>query len=203
MSFQKYNIYKFFQQKVLASLYISKEIDPKLLEIPTFLNITITFNSLKVYDINLLTINALLYLMFGQYPACIFNKKLAKYRKSKISFKLSFSKKEALYCFSKLFLFCLSRQPDFVGYFLKTNFFLLPVSFQNYTFPVKTLHIFYILEYLYSQQPKNLLIVKQPFTLNVNCSFQNYQNFNLNYLTASNIPFIFEQFSNINEQQKD
>jgi hypothetical protein len=188
--FHKHNIYQFFHKKLLASLFISKELTPHLLELPGFLNITLTFNTLKTYDINLLTLNALLFLIFGQYPKSIFDKKLAKYRKSKISFKISFSKKNTLYFFLKLYFLCLSRQPEFDGFLYKTMFFIIPPKV--YSFSSKSVLIFYLIDYLYTQQPKNLLTVKQKFTLNINCSFLQKSFHNLDYLSLINLPLFFD-----------
>jgi len=185
-------IYQFFHKKLLASLLISKENINTLKTLPVLMNVSFTFNTLKFYDINLLTINALLFLVFGQYPKTIFNKRLAKYRKSKISFTISFSKKNALYIFHKLYLLSLSRQNEFTGYIFKTVFFIIPQ--QLFSFPVKSLITFYLIDYLYGQQTKNILTVKQNFTLNVNCSFFQNSYLNMDYLKLINLPLFFDSY---------
>jgi hypothetical protein len=187
---QKLLTYQFFHKKVLASLLISKELCPQLKTLPSLINVTLTFNTLKLYDINLLTINALMFLLFGQYPKPIFDKKLAKYRKSKISFMLTFSKKVSLYMFFKIYLLSLSRQNEFTGYTFKTIFFIIPQ--QLFSFPVKNLMTFYLIDYLYGQQPKNILTVKQQFTLNINCSFAKNSYLNMDFLKLNNLPLFFD-----------
>lgn len=194
-------IYQYFHKKLLASLLISKEQILNFNDIPNLLNLTFTFNTLKTYDINLLTINALLFLIFGQYPKIIFNKNLAKYRKSKITFLFTFSKKKALYNFLKLYLLSLSRQNDFTGYFFKTIFFIIPQTV--FSFPVKNLMTLYLIDYLYSQQPRNILTVKQQFTLNINCCFANQNYLNMDYLKLINLPLYFDSyFSSENDTKK-
>lgn len=185
--------YQFFQKKLLASLLISKqEMISSLKTLPVLVNVSFTFNTIKFYDINLLTINALLFLVFGQYPKTIFNKKLAKYRKRKISFTLSFSKKKALYMFNKLYFLSLSRQNEFTGYTFKTIFFIIPQ--QLFSFPVKSLLTLYLIDYLYGQQTKNILTVKQNFTLNVNCSFVQNSYLNMDFLKLINLPLFFDSY---------
>jgi hypothetical protein len=197
-------MYQFFQKKLLASLLISKqEMISSLKTLPVLVNVSFTFNTIKFYDINLLTINALLFLVFGQYPKTIFNKKLAKYRKRKISFTLSFSKKNALYMFNKLYFLSLSRQNEFTGYTFKTIFFIIPQ--QLFSFPVKSLLTLYLIDYLYGQQTKNILTVKQSFTLNVNCSFLQNSYLNMDYLKLINLPLFFDSYliqQNNNEDTK-
>ncbi len=195
---QKLALYQFVHKKLIASLYISKHLNPALTTLPTFLNVTVAFNTLKIFDVNLLTINALLFLVFGQYPKPIFKKKLAKYRKSKITFMLTFSKKNSLYFYNKLYLLFLSRQTEFVGYTYKTVFLIVPQ--QVYSFPIKTLLTFYMIDYLYGQQTKSILTVKQQFTLNVNCCFNNSSFFTMDYLRLMNLPLFFDSL--LTEEQK-
>lgn len=186
----------FIEKKLLASLLISKDFVPQLRNLPNLKNLTVTFNTIKNYDINLLTINSLLFLLFGQYPKIVFNKKLAKYRKSKISFSITFSTKNALYFLLKLHFLTISRQNEFTGYLYKTIFFIIPPK--QFTFPVKSLNVFYLIDYLYGQQPKNILTVKQRFTLNVNCSFNKKSLNNLDILRLVNVPLNLDpQFSSI------
>ena len=140
----KLSLYQYVHKKLIASLYISKHLNPTLKTLPNFLNVTVAFNTIKNFDVNLLTINALLFLVLGQYPKPIFKKKLAKYRKSKITFMLTFSKKNSLYFYNKLYLLFLSRQTEFLGYTFKTIYLIVPQ--QVYSFPIKSLLTFYLID---------------------------------------------------------
>lgn len=192
--------YHYLEKKLLASLLISKDFIPHLRDLPKLQTLTVTFNTLKNYDINLLTINSLLFLLFGQYPQIIFNKKLAKYRKSKISFSIKFSTKTALYQLLKLHFLAVGRQNEFTGYLYKTIFFVIPP--RQFAFPLKTLSVFYLVDYLYGQQPKNILTVKQQFTLNVNCSFKTRDFKNMDLLRMINVPLILDTDFSVQTNEK-
>jgi hypothetical protein len=184
--------YNFIHQKLLASLFISKEKISSLAFLFFVKQLNLTINTIKLYDINLLTINALWFLMFGQYPHIIFKKKLAKYRKSKITFMISFTKQNVCYNLFKLLYLSSARQIEFKGYIYKTIFFIAPQP--HFNFPLQTINIFYMAEYLYSQQIKSILTVKQNVTINVDCSFKEKNNFaNLDYLRIMNVPLNFDE----------
>jgi hypothetical protein len=189
-------IYNFFHSKCLASLFLSKNSLTFNYNDLGLKKLTLIINTIKFYDINLLTINGLWFLLFGQYPKGILKKKLIKYRKSKISFLLTFSKKKALYTLIKIFFLAIARQDDFQGYFYKTDYFIETHS--HWTFPIKTLSLFFMIDFLYGQQPKNLLTVKQKLTINIDCSFINMLNeTNAEYLYLLNLPFFFETSSKL------
>ena len=156
--------------------------------------LNITFQATRIYDINLLTINSLCFLLFGQYPGINFNKHFAKYKKSKIKFILSFNKKKICYLLFKLLYLANARQSDFTGYLYKNVYLLYPQ--QQIIFPIKTLYLFYMVDFLYGQQEKSILKVRQKLTLNIECLFSlEQETMSLDFLTIMNLPFYLENLT--------
>ncbi len=189
--FFKKVVYLFLHKKCLASLFLSKYNENYTYLFNGFKALTLSINTLKLYDSNLLIINALCFLLLGQYPKILMDKSLIKYRKSKITFILTFSKKYSLYIFLKLFYLTLARQLNFQGYFFKTNYF---VTYHNHwTFPIKTLYSFFMIDFLYGQQHKSILTVKQKLTINIDCSFLvPSHKTNAEYIYLLSIPFLVD-----------
>jgi hypothetical protein len=183
--------YTFLQQKYLTSLFISKETVTKQSIHFGLMRLHLVINTTKIHDVNLLTINALWFLLLGQYPKSIMQKSLMKYRKSKISFLITLSKSTALYTLCKLIFLSMARQVEFTGYLLKTALFFTPIY--SFSVGMRSLPIFYMVEYLYGQQGKSILTVKQKVTINVTCGFlQANDDLNLSFLRSVGCPLKLE-----------
>jgi hypothetical protein len=189
ISHKKYHY--FIHQRLLASLFVSKQLLIFLYSWHFVTQVKLTIKTIKLHDTNLLTINALWFLLYGQYPGMLFDKVLAKYRKSFISFLLSFTKKKICYSLFKTVYFASARQLDFGGYVYKDIFFAEPQP--NCKVSLYGIDLFYMVDFLYSQQSRSILKVKQRVSLKLECVFNNDINFsNTEYLRAINIPLIIE-----------
>lgn len=167
---QKKFYYGYIQSTVLASLFISKQEDFLRCSFDFLEHVSLTIHMLKRHDTNLLVINALWYLLFGKYPHVVFDRKLIKYRKRKMIFLLTFSKKQGCYTLFRLIYFATARQLDFAGYVYKPIFFMEPSA--TFSFSTRTLQLFYMIDFLYGQQEKSILTVKQNLTLIIDCKFK-------------------------------